>query len=336
MMNNKHEINYKLIFSVLVVINIFTLLMTIMVWEKDLLAGILVTIFFIVINILSIKQLFIPQRVKNVTVNSDAIIIGYRNTNVEIPYKDCKKIEHYKHGPFTERIYVYAKDYVYEIPFDLKDFHEMCASIYSELSKIHMENVSDEWFHKELGKGYQPRTESVRETSGERFFANFPLMWILMGLQFILAISLTAFIWNSINVLFKIVWPVCLVFIEYLGVLVITSPKLTRSVTITEDEIIIEFKKKSVEVQFSSCETIKYQKPWPQGMKRIYIIMNNGQYGLLPWYIKNFRGMCRSLYKALENADMESIADKKFRKKFGKGGRSLNADQRERICFQRR
>jgi hypothetical protein len=146
-MKNKYEINYKLIFTVTALISLPFLLLTILLRE-GILFGVIITV---VLNGFGVSQLFV-QRIKSVTVDSTAIIIEYRKTSVKISYTDINKIGHYKHGPLTERIFIYAKDYVYEIPFDMKDFHNMCGSIYSGLSKINMEHAADEWFREKFGK----------------------------------------------------------------------------------------------------------------------------------------------------------------------------------------
>ena len=148
---NKYKINYALIFTVLGVLCIFAFILALQFWKKNWLAGILITVLFISAYTYSILQLFIPQRVISVIINSTAIIINYRKTCVEIPYRDCKKLEHYKHGPLTERIWIYSKGYVYEIPFDIKGFRNMCGSIYQALSNINMEHIADEWFQKNFG-----------------------------------------------------------------------------------------------------------------------------------------------------------------------------------------
>ena len=319
-MITKHKINYMPIFSVLTLVSLIGVLLVIEVWMKDFLGGILAMTLLIVLEILGIRQLFAPQRIKSVTVTSSSIIIEYRKTSVEVPYEDCKKIEHDKHGPLTERITVYAKDYFYEISFDLKHFHEMCKEIYTELSNINMAPIADEWFQKKFGKEVSLNdNQCINDSSSHataKYSANYRLMWTLMIVQFILVLFLTIIIWSRIDIIFKIILPITVLFVEYLIVLVIISPRLTRSVTITANGIIVEFKKKHIEIPITSFELVKYDRRWPYP-KRVTIFTNKKQYGLLPWYIKDFRGMCRSVYQALENAHMESIADKSFQKKFG-------------------
>lgn len=154
-MKTKHEINYALIFTVLTLISLFAVVLVFMVWKEDFLAGILATILLIVIEIMSIGQLFVPQRIKSVTVTSNEIIIEYREKTINVPFESFKKITHEKHGPLTERIFVYLEGYFYEIPFDLKHFHEMCKEIYDELLSLYMESIADEWFQKKFGTAHR-------------------------------------------------------------------------------------------------------------------------------------------------------------------------------------
>ena len=320
-MKTKHEINYTLIFTVLTLISLFAVLLVIVVFEEGFLGGVFTAIIFIAAIIFSISQLFVPQRIKSVTVASTEIIIEYRKTTINVPFESFKKITHEKHGPLTERIYVYAGGYFYDITFDLKHFHEMCKEIYDMLLSLNMESVADEWFQKKYGKEATIKdSQCINQNSNNvkaKYSANYRLMWALMILQFIFVLFLTIVTWNRADIIFKIIWPITVFFIEYLGVLAITSPKLTRSVTITANGIVIEFKKERIEIPFASCERIQFRRPWPHP-KRVYVFIGEKQFILLPWYIKNFRGLCRSIYQALENVHMESIADKSFRKKFGK------------------
>lgn len=141
---NKYEVNYKLIFITLSIAFIIFLLPAMLILKKDLQYGMFLIILLVGALIFSITRLFSPQRIKSVTVFSTSIIIEFRKSRVEIPFEDFEKIEYYKHGPFTERIYILAKPYKYEILFELKHFHDLCRRIYAALAKIDKGNIADE------------------------------------------------------------------------------------------------------------------------------------------------------------------------------------------------
>ncbi len=316
-MRAKYSINYKLIAAVLLLVSIFALLLIALIWKENFFAGIVSTVFLLAAEIYGIVQLFGPQRIKSITVESSAIIIQYRKADVKVLYENIKKIKHYKHGPLTERILVYAENStIYEIPFDLKDSRGLCRSIYTELSKINKEKIADEWFQREFGGKVQYQMTTDIELEGKNYTSNFLLMWLLMAVQFMLVILMTVFIWNRIDIVFKFIWPVFIIFMEYLGVLAITSPRIVKNVIITASMIIVNYKKERVEIPITTCKSIQYHRSWPSP-KRVYVYWEK-QYVLLPWYIKDFRGMCKSIYETLTHANMESIAEGTFQRKFGR------------------
>ncbi len=152
-MNNKYKINYILISALLMVFSVLAIITVVFMWNESLAVGIILTVYMIGVVIFGIKQFFNPKNIKSVTVNTDSLIIEYRKRIIEVFFKDIKKIEHYKHGPLTEKTTIYAKAFKYEITYEIKDFREMCRNIYTELSKRHMENIADEWFQKKFGVG---------------------------------------------------------------------------------------------------------------------------------------------------------------------------------------
>lgn len=319
-MGRRHTINYKPSLIIAVVVLIFASLVLKTAWEESIETGIIIIIAFIGVSIFGLMMGRASERVKSVVITSNAITMEYRKTNVIVPFEVFSKLKHYKHGPFTERILVHAKDDIYLIPGDLKDFQDMCRSIYVELSKIDKEHIADEWFQKKFGNGVSLKTSSIeskREVAGEKYSANYSLMWILYVLQFILVCSLIYLIWSNKSIVDSLIMTIPLLFVEYLGVLAILSPRIIKSVTITATTFIIDFKKERVEIPIKSCELVHYHRPWPSP-KRVYICTEQKFQYLLPWYIKNFRRMGKSIYQALENAQKESVASKQFKRKFGK------------------
>lgn len=319
-MENKYQVNYKFIITTLTIISICGLLLALVIMKNDLEYGILFIIGFVGAVVLGITRLFVPQRIKSVTITSTAMKLEYRKSRFEIPFEDFNKLEHYKHGPFTERIYIFAKDHCYDIPADLKRFIDMCREIYADLEKIDKENIADEWFQKKFGKNAPSKTSSTtvkREDIGEKYSANFTLMWTLYIIQLIFMLLVIALIWSSQNIVYSLIMTVTILFFEYIGVVGITSPRITRSITITDSNIIIGLKNKSGKLPITSFIKLEYHKPFLRP-KRVYIYVQDDICFLLPWYIKNISAMCKSLYQALEKLQMESVAGKSFRRKFGK------------------
>lgn len=320
-MSAKHVINYRLIFTVLAVMLVCILFIVIFVWKENMKYGILLTVSFIGAEIFGIRQLFLPQRIKSVSVTSAEMIIEYRKATEAVAYEDCKKIEHYKHGPFTERILLHTKGRIIEIPFDLTNFQGMCASIYRALLSKKMEHVADDWFRRKFAdKAEALKRSHENETSkiqGTRFEANYPLIWTLMAAQFMLSAALIVLLWSTASLGLKIVGIASLLMFEFFAILVATSPKLTRSVTVSADGMTVRFKEKNFEIPVANCDRVLYSRLWPWA-PRVCICADNGFFVLLPWYIRNFHGMCRCIYRVLANAGKESVADKRFRKKYGK------------------
>lgn len=151
-MEKKYIVNYKLIFINMIVLLIVSIFIVILTWKESLQAGIFTMILFIGAHIYGVKYFFAQERIKSVIIVSNTLKIEYRKTDITVPFENCAKIEHYKRGPLTERIRVYAKGYIYEIPWDIKGFHEMCGSIYKELLNMDMEYIADEWFKDNFGK----------------------------------------------------------------------------------------------------------------------------------------------------------------------------------------
>lgn len=316
---SRYDVNYKFIIATLSIIFICGLILALVIMDNYLVSGIILIILLVGAVIFSITRLFTPQRIRRVTVTSTSIVIEYRKSSVEIPFEDIKKLEHYKHGPLTERIYVFAKPYKYEILSDLKHFHDLCRSIYAELKKIDKEDTADEWFQNEFGKNDPPKTSGTTvkcEDMGQKYSANFTLMWILYIIQLIFMLLVIILIWSNQSVVLSLVMSVILLFLEYIGVVVITSPIITRSITITGSNIIIKLKNKSGKFPITSFKKIEYHKPFLYP-KRVYIYVEDDICLVLPWYIKNFRAMCKGLYQVLKKLKMESIAGKSFRSKFG-------------------
>ena len=145
-MGKKYKTNYRLILTVIVTVCVAIIIFYI--WQRGILGGIIAALFCIGMVILSLLQV----KIKSVTLDTSAIIIEYKKETVIIPYEDCVKIEHYIHGPLTERVFIYANNHnKYEITFDLTGFRDMCSRLYSELLKINKEQIADEWFQKEFG-----------------------------------------------------------------------------------------------------------------------------------------------------------------------------------------
>lgn len=145
-MGKKYKTNYRLIFTVIVTVCVAIIIFYI--WQRGILGGIIASLFCIGMVILSLLQV----KIKSVTLDTSAIIIEYKKKTVIIPYEDCVKIEHYIHGPLTERVFIYANNHnKYEISFDLTGFRDMCRRLYSELLKINREQIADEWFQKKFG-----------------------------------------------------------------------------------------------------------------------------------------------------------------------------------------
>lgn len=319
-MRKKYKVNNMLNLLIITAAIPFGVLSVMLAWNQSTVFGIICTlimsgVLFVVGPLIYLN----PKNIKSVTVTSDSLVIDYRKTSAEVFYKDIKKIEHYKHGLFTERIWIYTSSATYEIIYDIKDFQNMCKNIYSELSKHRMENITDEWFQTDFG-GRIPYEKHPFERNADdtnKYTANFPLIWTLMTVQFFVVLYLIIFLWTRPNVILNIVITVTYIFIEYGGILAITSPKITQSVSINASSIFIGFKKERVEIPLSSIQMVSYQRPWIKP-KRVYIVTKQMQCILLPWYIKNFRGMCKSIYKALKKGQIESKFDKVFLRKFGK------------------
>lgn len=199
-MGSKYRLNYKLIFTVYIIITIIITLGILYLWQKSIISGIIVLLSYLGILAASMNLAFGSRRVKSVTINTIEIILEIGKKNVVIPYEDCVKIEHYKHGLFTERIYIYAKDCTknetelylirYEIDFDIKDFQEICRKLYKELSFINMEHIADEWFQKKFGGRvfYEDHLPQINIDAANIYSANFRLIWALMAVQFILVL----------------------------------------------------------------------------------------------------------------------------------------------------
>ncbi len=315
-MSKKHTINYKSIFTVLALTTVFGVFITIWVWSVNVVIGALVMAFWIGIVIYEISK-FRTEGIIGVSVTNEGIVIEYRVRTVNVKFEDCKQIEHYKHGPLTERILLRAAHDIIEIPYYLTDFNGMCAAIYEGLISKGMEHVADEWFRSRFAHGADVPINRD-EDAGERFTANFPLIWTLMAVQFLLAAGLAAvLLWSDTELAFKIIVTAAFVFVEFLAVLAVTSPRLTQSVTVSTERIAVRFKEKRFDIPIGSCKGVAYVKPCPMP-HRVYIYADNAYVVLLPWYIRNFHGMSRSIYRVLADADMESIANARFRRKFGK------------------
>ena len=315
-MDKKHTINYKSMFAVLALTTVFGVFFTIWVWSVSAVLGALVMALSTGIVIYEANKSR-TQSIIAVSVANERVVIEYRDKKVSVNFDDCKQIEHYKHGPLTERILLRTAQDIIEIPNYLTDFNGMCAAIYEGLISKGMEHVADEWFRSRFAHGADVPINRD-EDAGERFTANFPLIWTLMAVQFLLATGLAAvLLWSDTELAFKIIVTGAFVFVEFLAVQAVTSPRLTQSVTVSAERIAMHFKEKRFDIPIGSCKGVAYVKPCPMP-HRVYIYADNGYVVLLPWYIRNFHGMSRSIYRVLADGDMESIANARFRRKFGK------------------
>ncbi|MGI6161078.1 MAG: hypothetical protein ACOYJD_03520 [Christensenellales bacterium] len=151
-MENKYITNYKLIFIIMIVVLIISVSVIILAWNTSLLTGIFTIILYCALGIYGVQGFLAEGNIKSVTITINAIKIEYRKIKVTVPLEDCARIEHYKRGPFTERICIYAEGYIYEIPWDIKDFRNMCENLYQALSNINMAHITDEWFHNNFAQ----------------------------------------------------------------------------------------------------------------------------------------------------------------------------------------
>jgi hypothetical protein len=313
---NEHVINCRRIAAEMAVVFAVATVFAICIWAENMTAGIVFAVCLVGVGICATKEWLAPRRIKSVSVSPAGIQIQYRKASELIAYDECKQIEHYKHGPLTERILLRTKGrIIIEIPYYLSDFQGMCRSIYRELSAKNLEHVADRWFQLEFGEGRQ-KTEDESETgelTGSRFPANFALIWTLMAVQAVAAAALIVLLWSGAGTGLKIAGTVAILICEFLAVVVVTSPKLTREVFILAGGITARYKEKSFEIPAKGCEKVIYSRPWPMP-RRVYVFADNGYYVLLPWYIRNFRGMCRCIYRVLADAGKESAADMRFRK----------------------